>query len=208
MVLLKGSQLQIRTPSNHLITGFELLLCFCQCWLCKFQRRYVLTLNAVNAFALMYWYSIENWLFLYSKQSCLSYLFSVSSIYWSLSLSIKPWQTPLEPKARPDFCISVYSATLQACLQSCSQPWRVLFLQRQSGLRHLKSHKVHDSWAEALWTQNEDDWIWGGMWSYCAIVFVNPDVFTLWGLCAYPRNSKRKKDHAGFSSFPCKAITA
>lgn len=96
----------------------------------------------------------------------------------------------------------VYSAMLQTGLQSCSQPWRVLFLERQSRLRHFKSHKVHDSWADALWTQNEDDWIWGWLWSYCTIVFVNHDVFTLWGLYAYPRNSKRKNGPCGFLFIP------
>lgn len=81
---------------------------------------------------------------------------------------------------------------LQLWLQSCSQPWRVLFLERQPRLRHFESHRVRDSWAEASWTQNEDDWIWGRLCSPGAIVCTNHDVFTLWGLHVYLRNPKKR----------------
>lgn len=207
MVLLKGSQLQIRTSSNHFVTVFELLLSWSlKLWFAiqnttpplaemLFQRNWHIIWqyleckskippqpesmqipygwkNTLNDVGCVWWYSV----FAYSLYSSLRYLFSVSSIYWSLNLLIKPYQTTLELKTLPYFCISVYSAMLQMCWQSCSQPWRVLFLERQSRLCHFISHKVHDSWAEALWTPNEGDWIWGWLRSYCTIVYMNHDV--------------------------------
>lgn len=91
------------------------------------------------------------------------------------------------------------AATLQPCLQSCSQPWRVLFLERQPRLRHFESHRVRDSWAEALWTQNEDDWMWGWLCSPRAIVCTNHAVFTLWGLFI---SEIEKKGPCGFLFIP------
>lgn len=104
---------------------------------------------------------------------------------------------------RRHFFPSFFPATLQTCSQSCTRPWRVLFLERQSRLRHFESPRVRDSWAEALWTQNEDDWIWGWLCSSCTIVCTNHDVFTLWGFHVLSQESKcGKKGPCGFLFIP------
>lgn len=135
--------------------------------------------------------SLQPYLFIYSQlQLLLIFL-----------LLVKPRLKKTQKKHGPTFASALlFPATLQPCLQSCSQPWRVLFLERQPRLRHFESHRVRDSWAEALWTQNEDDWMWGWLCRPRAIVCTNHGVFTWWGLHVYLRN--QKKGPCGFLFIP------